>query len=196
MGMDCYIRAADQTEAEKEAQITGFDITKGDVGYLRESIGGVHAATWLFPEAFADDEGSLEGPRTWYSTGGERQMAESIFGFFNKEAEKTPGMTIEGPDLDVAASGFPPEGYCVEAERVESEETYTFGDKTETWTEVSFRIPVEVLKQRLPLVEALVRKRYGGDPYEEQAVKSYYSFVEVYEALEAEGRQPSIYVSY
>lgn len=206
MGIDCYIRAKDQTEAERDAQITGFDITKGDVGYLRESIGGIHAVTWLFPEAFADEEGSLENARRWYSSGGEYQMASTITDLMTKASGAAPGMTFEGPDLGVAAGGFPPDGYCVEAEIVSVPETWENQDGTmETWNEVSFRIPVDVLRRRLPLVEALARQRYtptdgsdnkGRDPRIEKVVRSYRSFVDVYEALEAEGRDPSIYVSY
>lgn len=199
MGIDTYLRWKNQTDEETEAQHTGFDATRGDVGYLRESIGGVHAVTWLIPEAFADEDGSLDNARGWYGTGGERQMAEAITGMLGKFVDVGPGkITFEGPELDVAASGFPPEGYCVEAEVVERERTYryTTSEETETWTETSFRIPVEILQQRLPLVEALCRKRYEGSEWEEQFVRAFHDFVALYAQLDAEGREPSVFVSY
>lgn len=123
-------------------------------------------------------------------------MADTITRVFTAASAGVPGMTYEGPDLETAAGGFPPEGYCVEPGIVEREDSFTFNGETTEYTEVSFRIPSEVMRQRLPLVEALCRKRYEGRSHVEQAVKSYYDFVLVYEELEAEGREPSIYVSY
>ncbi len=39
MGIDVYLKWEGQTKNEEEAQYTGFDITAGKVGYLRESYG-------------------------------------------------------------------------------------------------------------------------------------------------------------
>ncbi len=53
MGIDIYARWPGQTEAESEAQITGFSIAHGHVGYLREAYHGEPYATHvLVPEAF------------------------------------------------------------------------------------------------------------------------------------------------
>src|SRR5258708_36844569 len=53
MGIDIYARWAGQTKAEKHAQYTGFSITSGNVGYLREAYHGKPYATRLLvPEAF------------------------------------------------------------------------------------------------------------------------------------------------
>jgi hypothetical protein len=56
MGIDIYVRWDGQTEDEKNAQYTGFDITAGAVGYLREAYhGDVYATRVLVPEAFEGD---------------------------------------------------------------------------------------------------------------------------------------------
>lgn len=53
MGIDVYLVWPDQTEAERTAQFTGFSVTSGDVGYLREAYHGEPYATReLAPEAF------------------------------------------------------------------------------------------------------------------------------------------------
>jgi hypothetical protein len=57
VGIDVYMRWTGQTEAEKEAQYTGFSIVHGHVGYLREAYHGEPYATHvLVPEAFASDD--------------------------------------------------------------------------------------------------------------------------------------------
>jgi len=54
MGIDIYARWKNQTEQEREAQITGFSLVSGHVGYLREAYHGEPYATQiLVPEAFA-----------------------------------------------------------------------------------------------------------------------------------------------
>ena len=68
MGIDIYMRWPGQTEEEKSAQFTGFDITMGRVGYLREAYHGPPYATYDFvAEAFSvehtceEDEDSCVG---------------------------------------------------------------------------------------------------------------------------------------
>jgi hypothetical protein len=57
MGIDVYLRWDGQTEAEKEAQITGYSIVHGHVGYLREAYhGGPYATKTLMPEAWESDD--------------------------------------------------------------------------------------------------------------------------------------------
>jgi hypothetical protein len=61
MGIDIYAKWAGQTEAEEEAQYTGFDTRAGHVGYLREAYhGSPYATRALLPEAFAaqDEDGT------------------------------------------------------------------------------------------------------------------------------------------
>ena len=59
MGIDIYMRWDGMTEEDRDKQITGFDATKGDVGYLREaSHGQIFATQYLVKEAF--EEGADE----------------------------------------------------------------------------------------------------------------------------------------
>ena len=61
MGIDIYARWPQQSEAETDAQCTGFSIEHGHVGYLREAYHGEPYATRvLVPEAF-DHETHPEG---------------------------------------------------------------------------------------------------------------------------------------
>ena len=53
MGIDIYARWPGQTEAEADAQGTGYSIAHGHIGYLREAYHGEPYATRvLVPEAF------------------------------------------------------------------------------------------------------------------------------------------------
>ena len=53
MGIDIYARWKGQTEAEEQAQNTGFSAVHGHVGYLREAYHGEPYATrYLAAEAF------------------------------------------------------------------------------------------------------------------------------------------------
>ncbi len=53
MGIDIYAQWKRQTEEEEEAQLTGFSVKHGHVGYLRESYHGTPYATrHLAAEAF------------------------------------------------------------------------------------------------------------------------------------------------
>lgn len=54
MGIDIYLSWDNMTEEEKKARYTGFSVTAGNVGYLREAYHGEPYATKvLVPEAFA-----------------------------------------------------------------------------------------------------------------------------------------------
>jgi len=53
MGIDIYMSWPEQSEGERKAQITSFDTTVGNVGYLREAYHGAPYATkHLVKEAF------------------------------------------------------------------------------------------------------------------------------------------------
>ena len=55
MGTDIYLSWDKQTEEEKKAQITGYNIEAGSKGYLRASIGmvkGNHLLRLIFPDEF------------------------------------------------------------------------------------------------------------------------------------------------
>lgn len=56
MGIDIYLRWEGQTEAEEEAQYTGFSVEHGFVGYLREAYHGEPYATKvLLPETWDEE---------------------------------------------------------------------------------------------------------------------------------------------
>ena len=123
MGIDIYMRWEGMTEADREKQITGFDATVGDVGYLREAYhGGPYATHYLVEEAFEDGAGDVH-------------------------------------------------------------------------------IPAKELRERLPLTKDIVIQR-AREVYKEELteddeiVKSFENFVKLGEALEADGRKPTVYASY
>jgi hypothetical protein len=63
MGIDVYMQWDGMTEAEKQAQITGFAIDKGETGYLREAYHGQPYATRLLvPEAFEAEDAEANIP--------------------------------------------------------------------------------------------------------------------------------------
>ena len=123
MGIDIYMRWDGMTEEDRDKQITGFDATVGEVGYLREAYHGkIFATKYLVKEAFAKDAG----------------------------------------------------------------EVY---------------ISPKELRKRLPLTKDIVIQRFR-DVYKEEIeednafVKAFEDFVRLSEALEEEGRKPTIYASY
>jgi hypothetical protein len=64
VGIDIYLRWEGMTEAERRAQMTGFSVVHGHVGYLREAYHGAPYATRvLVPEAFAVHELGLQAAR-------------------------------------------------------------------------------------------------------------------------------------
>lgn len=63
MGIDIYARWRNQTKAEADAQRTGFSITAGHVGYLREAYhGGPYVTKFLVREAFESDDHAARIP--------------------------------------------------------------------------------------------------------------------------------------
>jgi len=51
MGIDVYMKWKQQSDAQRKAQFTGFSITAGEVGYLREAYhGGPYAIAYLITE--------------------------------------------------------------------------------------------------------------------------------------------------
>jgi hypothetical protein len=61
MGIDIYMRWDGITEQEKQSQLTGFSVTSGHLGYLREAYhGGPYATKKLVPEAFEAEDAGYE----------------------------------------------------------------------------------------------------------------------------------------
>ena len=57
MGIDVYLKWKGQDEEEKKAQFTGFSVTAGNAGYLREAYhGGPYATHILVREAFESED--------------------------------------------------------------------------------------------------------------------------------------------
>jgi hypothetical protein len=60
MGIDIYAKWDGMTEAEEAAQITGFSVVHGHVGYLREAYhGDPYATKVLVPEAFEEHRAQI-----------------------------------------------------------------------------------------------------------------------------------------
>lgn len=60
MGIDIYARWKGQTQSQKKKQITGFSVTHGNDGYLREAYRGEPYATrFLCKEAFKNGEAQI-----------------------------------------------------------------------------------------------------------------------------------------
>lgn len=63
MGIDIYAKWKGQTAKEEEAQITGFSVVDGHIGYLREAYHGEPYATkYLVAEAFESSTGEAAIP--------------------------------------------------------------------------------------------------------------------------------------
>jgi hypothetical protein len=59
MGIDVYLKWPNQTEEEERAQMTGFSVKHGHVGYLREAYhGSPYATRVLVKEGFESDDGN------------------------------------------------------------------------------------------------------------------------------------------
>jgi hypothetical protein len=63
VGIDIYMEWRKQTKKEKDAQVTGFSITDGHNGYLREAYhGGPYVTQYLLQEAFNSKHGKAQIP--------------------------------------------------------------------------------------------------------------------------------------
>ncbi len=105
MGIDIYLEWEDMDEEEKQAQATGFSVTSGNVGYLREAYhGGPYATRILVREAFEADDQRAQIPAAVlrerltrvtepsYMGGEGHQLASALINMFRNE-----GKTVEGP---------------------------------------------------------------------------------------------------
>ena len=75
MGIDIYMKWKDAGKADADAQSTGFSVTHGHVGYLREAYhGGPYVTRHLVAEAFSDeahdlyDQGGVQIPASMMRT--------------------------------------------------------------------------------------------------------------------------------
>jgi hypothetical protein len=66
MGIDIYAEWDGMTDAEKKAQITGFSVEHGYLGYLREAYHGEPYATRvLVPESFETGRAEIPAATLW-----------------------------------------------------------------------------------------------------------------------------------
>lgn len=193
MGIDIYAKWDAYTEANYEAQLTGFDTTAGSVGYLREAYhGGPYVTNWLMPEAFAIGEN--EGSAEFFSGGVETFMA-SIFGAIGASM---PEAVVKPSLADVAyraGDGFPPAGYIVQVPEVEVVHPKYPDEKPS----ICAAIPAALLERRLPLCEAIYAERckrvYNAEPGADEW-QSFVGFVALIREKEDAGLHPSVYASY
>jgi hypothetical protein len=60
MGIDIYAEWDGMSQDDEAAQVTGFSVEHGQVGYLREAYhGGPYATRLLVPEAFEEGEAEI-----------------------------------------------------------------------------------------------------------------------------------------
>jgi hypothetical protein len=118
MGIDIYLEWDGMEKEEKSAQATGFSITSGDVGYLREAYhGGPYATRILVREAFEAEDCRAQIPAEIMRerlthvtepamTGEGHQMAQMIVGMIQDtgaevvsgggiQSDTTRPMTVE-----------------------------------------------------------------------------------------------------
>ena len=66
MGIDIYAEWDGMSDAEKKAQVTGFSVEHGHVGYLREAYHGEPYATRvLVPESFETGRAEIPAETLW-----------------------------------------------------------------------------------------------------------------------------------
>jgi len=77
MGIDIYAEWNGMSDAEKKAQITGFSVENGHVGYLREAYHGEPYATRvLVPESFETGRAEIPAETLWERLGETLKTAE------------------------------------------------------------------------------------------------------------------------
>jgi hypothetical protein len=66
MGIDIYAEWSGMSDADRRAQVTGFSVEHGHVGYLREAYHGEPYATHvLVPEAFETGRAEIRAETLW-----------------------------------------------------------------------------------------------------------------------------------
>lgn len=182
MGIDVYLKPKNQTEEEREAQLTGFSIVDGHNGYLREAYhGGPYATQILLPECW-EEEGMIEESEKRY---GYRIPVEKLkerlpyvmLASLIRHYLKYENSEQENNDLDLAAALARCFGEM--QQRSTPEELVPLLDSIPGRTAVMILDEVKQGKRELP-----------------NYVQSYVDFVALVEKYEEEGRDPLIYASY
>ena len=189
MGIDVYLKWDKFTHTDQNRQITGYSVTSGYLGYLRESYHGPPYATKvLFPECFENGAGD----------GGE-DMVKQIMSLM----AKFPMDRFSGPpsvkNLDKKMPlVIDPE----ERGKIVKMDSIFYKDDCSTITEkLSFLvIDNKILQKRLPdAISASIKRHTAlyGESLEEakHSAKSYKDFVELHKRKEEKGLNPIIHVS-
>ncbi|NBT75130.1 hypothetical protein EBZ80_24225 [bacterium] len=108
MGIDIYLEWDGMEEEEKQAQATGFSVTSGNVGYLREAYhGGPYATRILVREAFDAEDCRAEIPAAVlrerltrvtepsYGSGQGHALAEQLVNMFVSQGKDVGGQTVQ-----------------------------------------------------------------------------------------------------
>lgn len=105
MGIDIYLEWDGMEEEEKSAQATGFSITSGNVGYLREAYhGGPYATRILVREAFEAENCKAQIPAEIMRERLTHVTEPAMTGEGHRLAEMIVGM-IESTGADVVEGG-------------------------------------------------------------------------------------------
>lgn len=186
MGIDVYARWEGMTEGEKQAQYTGFSTTDGHVGYLREAYhGGPYGAEVLFPECWDDAKVAAEGVRV--------PLDDAAIARFEEWAKisVSAGPTADAIVIPKMREWF---GEYADPRYDPVADDYTVNSQ-------AVPIPAATLRERLPAcLEAVAERERGIYQGDDKAVrerqKAFIDFVELYERLTKEGKNPAVYVSY
>lgn len=196
MGIDVYADWDGRTKEEQEAQYTGFSVTSGDAGYLREAYHGEPYATMvLFPECFHGS--GREDPD-------HRSDAVFVRHYLDLEDEDdftTKYFLKEFGDQSIERNRPSHQEWRKWIDEWNGSGEAGIDHEGRYWYEefAGNRIPAATLEERLPaaLEAAAERNRalYKGD-MQDEVLQSFRDFVALYRRLEDEGRNPRVYVSY
>lgn len=182
MGIDIYLKWKGQTKEEHDAQITGFSIHSGDVGYLRESYhGDPYATRVLLPEAFAEDapEGGVRIPIETLTARLEGALLATLVREVKLYSNGRDPALVKAVDPEEAVRAILP----TIVGRMKSA-----SNQPADWIDDAPPSAVTPAVMQLALWRA-----HGWLPPHAQ---SFVDFVALADRLEKEGKEPTIYASY
>ncbi|TXH43288.1 MAG: hypothetical protein E6Q97_34310 [Desulfurellales bacterium] len=178
MGIDVYLKWDNQTEAENQAQYTGFSTVAGSVGYLREAYHGSPYATHaLFPRPYweiTEEESEAGGKLADIAELKDRLAQAVLVATFRNHV-----LYEQGTDPSYAEIGD-----------IAGKLAKVFADMDNgrgQTDDVIARITPEQVAQVEVLIEARKLPGYA---------LAFVDFVRLAEKLAAEGRNPRVYISY
>lgn len=176
MGIDIYLSWPKMTEKEKKAQMTGFNIFSGHVGYLREAYhGGPYPSKMLVREAFEAKKYKARIPAAVMR---ERltHVTEPVMGCDNGHVMSAIMQKV----VDAIKNGVP-NGSTLEIEPAEVKR----GTTTPMTVEEAVRERCRLVYPDMPEIEV------------ERLVDSYRAFVDLAERMEQKRGKPCmVYASY